>query len=200
MRGLRTIPVLLDMCRDMEELCPDVLFLNYTNPMAMNCLGDAPGDVDPDGRAVPQRAGHRARAGPTTSACRSTRSTTSAPASTTWPSTCASSATARTSTRDLQAHRRSGRGARPGNRVRYEMLQAARLLRHRVERALHRVRALVHQARPARPDRALQHPARRVPAPLRGPDRRLGARCARRCISADPAALDALRSGAAPVR
>jgi alpha-galactosidase len=37
MRGLRTIPVILDMCRDMEELCPDVWFLNYTNPMAMNC-------------------------------------------------------------------------------------------------------------------------------------------------------------------
>jgi alpha-galactosidase len=37
MRGLRTIPVLLSMCADMEELCPDVLLLNYTNPMAMNC-------------------------------------------------------------------------------------------------------------------------------------------------------------------
>ncbi len=37
MRGLRTIPVLLDMCRDMEELCPDVQFLNYVNPMAINC-------------------------------------------------------------------------------------------------------------------------------------------------------------------
>ncbi|MCU1467271.1 MAG: glycoside hydrolase family 4 [Actinomycetia bacterium] len=37
MRGLRTIPVMLDMCRDMEELCPDVWFLNYTNPMAINC-------------------------------------------------------------------------------------------------------------------------------------------------------------------
>jgi len=37
MRGLRTIPVLLDMCRDMEELCPGVTFLNYVNPMAMNC-------------------------------------------------------------------------------------------------------------------------------------------------------------------
>ncbi|HYP40654.1 MAG TPA: alpha-glucosidase/alpha-galactosidase, partial [Chloroflexia bacterium] len=35
MRGLRTIPVMLDMCRDMEELCPDVTFLNYTNPMAI---------------------------------------------------------------------------------------------------------------------------------------------------------------------
>jgi len=37
MRGLRTIPVLLDMCRDMEQLCPEVWFLNYTNPMAINC-------------------------------------------------------------------------------------------------------------------------------------------------------------------
>ncbi|MGB1251849.1 MAG: alpha-glucosidase/alpha-galactosidase [Candidatus Promineifilaceae bacterium] len=37
MRSLRTIPVLLDMCRDMEELCPDVQFLNYVNPMVMNC-------------------------------------------------------------------------------------------------------------------------------------------------------------------
>jgi alpha-galactosidase len=37
MRGLRTIPVLLRICADMEELCPDAWFLNYTNPMAMNC-------------------------------------------------------------------------------------------------------------------------------------------------------------------
>jgi alpha-galactosidase len=37
MRALRTIPVMLQMCRDMEELCPDVQFLNYTNPMAMLC-------------------------------------------------------------------------------------------------------------------------------------------------------------------
>jgi alpha-galactosidase len=37
MRGLRTIPVALSMCADMEELCPDVWFLNYTNPMAINC-------------------------------------------------------------------------------------------------------------------------------------------------------------------
>ncbi|HET9223169.1 MAG TPA: alpha-glucosidase/alpha-galactosidase [Roseiflexaceae bacterium] len=37
MRGLRTIPVLLDMCHDMEQLCPDVTFLQYVNPMAINC-------------------------------------------------------------------------------------------------------------------------------------------------------------------
>jgi alpha-galactosidase len=37
MRGLRTVPVLLDICRDMERLCPDVTFLQYVNPMAINC-------------------------------------------------------------------------------------------------------------------------------------------------------------------
>jgi len=34
-RALRTIPVLLDFARDMEEVCPDAWFLNYTNPMAI---------------------------------------------------------------------------------------------------------------------------------------------------------------------
>jgi len=37
MRALRTIPVLLDVCHDMQNLCPGVTFLNYVNPMAMNC-------------------------------------------------------------------------------------------------------------------------------------------------------------------
>ncbi|MBX3051841.1 MAG: alpha-glucosidase/alpha-galactosidase [Caldilineaceae bacterium] len=37
MRGLRTIPVLLSMCQDMEALCPDATLLQYVNPMAMNC-------------------------------------------------------------------------------------------------------------------------------------------------------------------
>jgi alpha-galactosidase len=37
MRGLRTIPVLLDVCRDMEDVCPDALMLQYVNPMAMLC-------------------------------------------------------------------------------------------------------------------------------------------------------------------
>jgi alpha-galactosidase len=36
-RALRTIPVLLDVCRDIEELCPDALLLQYVNPMAMLC-------------------------------------------------------------------------------------------------------------------------------------------------------------------
>ncbi len=41
MRGLRTIPVLLDVCRDMEELCPDALLLQYVNPMAILCWAAA---------------------------------------------------------------------------------------------------------------------------------------------------------------
>jgi len=41
MRGLRTIPVLLDVCRDLEELSPNALLLNYVNPMAMLCWAAA---------------------------------------------------------------------------------------------------------------------------------------------------------------
>lgn len=35
MRGLRTIPILREFAADMEEVCPNALFLNYTNPMAI---------------------------------------------------------------------------------------------------------------------------------------------------------------------
>ncbi len=34
-RALRTIPVLEEFARDMEEVCPDCLFMNYTNPMGI---------------------------------------------------------------------------------------------------------------------------------------------------------------------
>ena len=36
-RALRSIPVLLDMCRDIEDVAPGAWILNYSNPMAMNC-------------------------------------------------------------------------------------------------------------------------------------------------------------------
>ncbi len=36
MRGLRTVPVLWDVARDMGQLCPDALMLQYVNPMAIN--------------------------------------------------------------------------------------------------------------------------------------------------------------------
>lgn len=36
-RALRTIPVMLEICKDMERYCPKAVMLNYTNPMAMLC-------------------------------------------------------------------------------------------------------------------------------------------------------------------
>ncbi len=45
-KALRTVPVFLDILRDMAELCPGALMLNYTNPMNVMCLAA--------GRAVPQ--------------------------------------------------------------------------------------------------------------------------------------------------
>jgi len=38
-RTLRTVPVLLEFCRDMEAVCPNAVLLNYANPMCMNMMG-----------------------------------------------------------------------------------------------------------------------------------------------------------------
>ena len=46
-RGLRTIPVLLDICDDIDDLAPDALLLNYVNPMAANCWGVSAGSGRP---------------------------------------------------------------------------------------------------------------------------------------------------------
>lgn len=42
-RAMRTLPTMLGLARDMEDLCPDALLLNYTNPMAILCwaIGEA---------------------------------------------------------------------------------------------------------------------------------------------------------------
>ncbi|MBN1557430.1 MAG: alpha-glucosidase/alpha-galactosidase [Lentisphaerae bacterium] len=45
-KGLRTVPVFLDILRDVRALCPGALVLNYTNPMNIMCLAA--------GRAVPE--------------------------------------------------------------------------------------------------------------------------------------------------
>jgi len=45
-KALRTVPVFLDILRDMRELCPGAIMLNYTNPMNMMVLAA--------GRAVPE--------------------------------------------------------------------------------------------------------------------------------------------------
>src|ERR1019366_2771926 len=41
MKGLRTIPVYIQILKDAERLCPRVVVLNYTNPMNMMCLAAA---------------------------------------------------------------------------------------------------------------------------------------------------------------
>jgi alpha-galactosidase len=52
MRGLRTIPEMIDMGNEMAELCPDGLLLNYTNPMAMVPWGVWAGSAWPAERTV----------------------------------------------------------------------------------------------------------------------------------------------------
>ena len=98
-RALRTIPVMFDFARDMEEVCPDALFLNYTNPMAMLTGAMLRVHRRQDRRPVPQRAGLRVKGlleelghAPMTSRC-SGRS----PASTIRPGCWRSAATARIS-------------------------------------------------------------------------------------------------------
>lgn len=36
-KALRTVPVLVDICGDIEDVAPDATLLNYTNPMAISC-------------------------------------------------------------------------------------------------------------------------------------------------------------------
>ena len=63
-RYLRTVNPILDIAADIERYCPDAVYLNYTNPMAMLCRavqGKFPKHRHQ--RSVPQRAGHREHAG-----------------------------------------------------------------------------------------------------------------------------------------
>jgi alpha-galactosidase len=52
MRGLRTIPVMIEMGNEMASLCPDGLLLNYTNPMAMVPWGIWAGSSWPASRTI----------------------------------------------------------------------------------------------------------------------------------------------------
>ena len=42
-RALRTIPVLIDICSEIDQFAPEALLLNYVNPMAANCWAIAAG-------------------------------------------------------------------------------------------------------------------------------------------------------------
>ena len=37
-RAMRMIPQLIEIARDVERLCPNAMFFNYSNPMTMNCM------------------------------------------------------------------------------------------------------------------------------------------------------------------
>src|SRR5207249_9678022 len=52
MRGLRTIPVMIEMANEMAERSPDALLLNYTNPMAMVPWGVWAGSRLPDSSVI----------------------------------------------------------------------------------------------------------------------------------------------------
>ena len=106
MYAQRTIPVLLDICEDIREVAkPDALFLNYSNPMAMNIWAcNKYGGVPTIGLCHGVQGGHWqitrcielwAKTGgparPRTRRCIARMSTSSAPASTTRPGTSRSS-------------------------------------------------------------------------------------------------------------
>ena len=81
---------------------------------------------------------------------------------------------------DLLKGYREGRFPKPShwnprcpNKVRYEMLTRLGYFVTEMLRALRRIHPLVHQARPAGPDREVRHPAGRIPQALRRTDRPL---------------------------
>ncbi len=172
MRGLRTIPVVLDMCRDMEELCPGVTFLNYINPMAILCW-----------------AVSRASTIKTVGLCHSVQGTAGQLSRDIGVPVdeinylCAG-------INHLAFYLRFERGGQDlyplirrvaaegrvpaWNRVRYEMLARLGYFVTEFERAFLRICSLVHQARPTRPDREVQNPAGRIYRQVRRPDRGLG--------------------------
>ena len=61
-RGLRSMKALEEITRDMHDLCPDALLLNYANPMAINCWFASGQGIRDDG-AVPLGPAHGRRAG-----------------------------------------------------------------------------------------------------------------------------------------
>ena len=72
LRGLRTIPVVLGIAADIADVCPDALFLNYTNPMGMLVRPSTRRSAcRPSASATPSTG--RSTASPDTWACRSPR-------------------------------------------------------------------------------------------------------------------------------
>jgi alpha-galactosidase len=58
--SLRNIPAILAICKDMERLCPEALFINFSNPESRVCLAIRQAHLHSVGGAVPRRVyGHR---------------------------------------------------------------------------------------------------------------------------------------------
>ena len=174
-RGLRTIPVTTALAADMHEVCPDAYLLSYTNPMAM--LPWAVYAGTPFSRVF--------------GLCHSVRDTQAF--LTELVGADPERVTFLTAGFNHQAFvlrfeqdgtvpvPAAGRGHRrlagtaaagPGGD-----LPAVRVLPDRVQRALGRVRALVHA--PRRPGRAVPHLRRRLPGPVGGEPARPGGAAAR---------------------
>ena len=176
-RGLRTIPVLEEIVRDMEEVCPDALMMNYVNPMAINswaikelapgirnvglchsvqhtaahlaeCLGENIADIDYISAGINHVAFFLK-----------------------YQKRLADGAHEDLYPR-LKALAAEGR-VPDDDRVRFDVLKRLGYFVTEFERALLRIHILVHQGRPRRSDRRAQHSARRVHPPLRGADRRM---------------------------
>ena len=166
--ALRTIPVVLGIARDMEEICPDAWLLNYTNPLAILVRAVSEASDDPGRRAVPLGLLDDRPAGRATSACSATRSTPTS-AGPQPPRVRPPPRAPRP--RPLPGPARVRRG-RPGARRRPRpgrAVPAARLLPDRIVRAPRRVQPVVHRQarRRRRRGRAVPHPDRRVPRPGR---------------------------------
>ena len=144
-RALRTFPVLEGIAADMLDVCPDAWLLNYTNPMAMNVTYlHAVAPSLRARRAVPLGVLDRAR--PVRARRRAVRRghVPAARASTIRRGCCAGSTRARPLSAPRRTHRRRPRAAPPGPR---RHVPPPRLLPDRDERALRRVRPLVHALR-----------------------------------------------------
>ena len=201
LRALRTIPVLLSCAPTWRSSARTCGSSTTRTRWRSTAAPSRRAERYPHRRPVPQRARDRARALRSTSASRIASSTTSRPGSTTWRSTCSSSTTASTSTRNSRRSRQSGR-IPDGNRVRYEMLQRfGYFVTESSEHFAEYVPWFINRDA-ARPDRALQHPPRRVPAALRGTRSRAGKPSASGSSGASssrssPASSTARRSSAA---
>ena len=164
-RGLRTLPVMIDIGNDMADVCPDATLLNFTNPMAM-----VPWAVYDGSRfdrvvglchSVLLHARVHGRDG------RRADGRDRVPDVGLQPPGVRHAVRARRRGPLPGARRRDrGRPGRTGPPRPGPALQGAGVLPDRVERALGGVRVVVHAAR--RPDRAVPHPGRRLHRTHRG--------------------------------